>query len=122
MPYDDGYSVTNPLNPAPTEPHLGSGSSPENTPSNAKIYMPVAGMNEISSASVEVLTSTSLLPLRDLIAKAREQRAEIKADLQEALAEESKQKASWLDANQVYSVGFTNDASQNLRHYSPNPS
>lgn len=59
---------------------------------NAKIYMPVAGMNEISSASVEVLTSTSLLPLRDLIAKAREQRAEIKADLQEALAEESKQK------------------------------
>ena len=92
LPYDDGYSVTNPLNPAPTEPHLGSGSSPENTPSNAKIYMPVAGMNEISSASVEVLTSTSLLPLRDLIAKAREQRAEIKADLQEALAEESKQK------------------------------
>ncbi|EOW5711343.1 DUF4236 domain-containing protein [Escherichia coli O8:H25] len=93
LPYDDGYSVTNPLNPAPTEPHLGSGSSPENTPSNAKIYMPVAGMNEISSASVEVLTSTSLLPLRDLIAKAREQRAEIKADLQEALAEESKQKS-----------------------------
>ncbi|EPT2363260.1 DUF4236 domain-containing protein, partial [Escherichia coli] len=43
LPYDDGYSVTNPLNPAPTEPHLESGSSPENTPSNAKIYMPVAG-------------------------------------------------------------------------------
>lgn len=54
--------------------------------------MPMAGMNEISSASVEVLTSSSLLPLRDLMAKAREQRAEIKSDLQEALAEESKQK------------------------------
>jgi hypothetical protein len=51
----------------------------------------MAGMNEISSASVEVLTSSSLLPLR-LIAKAREQSAEVKADLQEALAEESKQK------------------------------
>ncbi len=45
----------------------------DNIPSNAKIYMPQCGMNEISSASVEVLTSNSLLPLRDLIAKAREQ-------------------------------------------------
>lgn len=49
-------------------------------------------MNEISSASVEVLTSTSLLPLRDLIAKAREQRSEINADLKEAIAEELKQR------------------------------
>lgn len=32
--------------------------------------MPQAGMNEISSASVEVLTSTSLMPLRDLSAGA----------------------------------------------------
>lgn len=97
LPYNDGRSVTNPLNPASTEPHLGvPDASPSNTPSNAKIYMPMAGMNEISSASVEVLTSTSLLPLRDLIAKAREQRAEIKADLQEALAEESKQKSELL--------------------------
>ncbi|HDX8895520.1 TPA: DUF4236 domain-containing protein [Klebsiella oxytoca] len=93
LPYDDGHSVTNPLIPSSTEPHLGLMESfPSNTPSNAKIYMPMAGMNEISSASVEVLTSSSLLPLRDLMAKAREQRAEIKSDLQEALAEESKQK------------------------------
>lgn len=93
LPYDDGNSVTNPLIPSSTEPHLGlTESFPNNTPSNAKIYMPMAGMNEISSASVEVLTSSSLLPLRDLMAKAREQRAEIKSDLQEALAEESKQK------------------------------
>lgn len=93
VPYDYGHSVTNPLNPSSTEPHFGvPETSPSNIPSNAKIYMPMAGMNEISSASVEVLTSSSLLPLRDLIAKAREQRAEIKADLQEALAEESKQK------------------------------
>jgi len=33
-------------------------------------------MTEIASASVEVLTSTSLLPLRDMIAKVREQQAE----------------------------------------------
>ncbi|TLV05267.1 DUF4236 domain-containing protein [Klebsiella indica] len=93
LPYDDGHSVTNPLIPSSTEPDFGlTESFPSNTPSNAKIYMPMAGMNEISSASVEVLTSSSLLPLRDLIAKAREQRAEIKSDLQEALAEESKQK------------------------------
>ncbi|HCZ9102246.1 TPA: DUF4236 domain-containing protein [Klebsiella michiganensis] len=93
LPYDDGHSVTNPLIPSTTEPHFGlTESFPSNTPSNAKIYMPMAGMNEISSASVEVLTSSSLLPLRDLMAKAREQRAEIKSDLQEALAEESKQK------------------------------
>lgn len=64
----------------------------DNIPSNAKIYMPQCGMNEISSASVEVLTSTSLLPLRDLIAKAREQREEVKSDLKEALTEESMQK------------------------------
>lgn len=66
---------------------------PNNTPSSAKIYMPQAGMNEISSASVEVLTSSSLVPLRDLIAKAREQRSEVKADLHEALTEETKQKS-----------------------------
>lgn len=64
--------------------------------------MPQAGMNEIASASVEVLTSTSLLPLRDLIAKAREQQAQVKADLKEAREEDAKQqgelnrrKASW---------------------------
>ncbi|HEJ9029286.1 TPA: DUF4236 domain-containing protein [Serratia marcescens] len=92
--YGAKHSVTQPLNPSATETHL---EMPEttlgNVPSNAKIYMPQAGMNEISSASVEVLTSTSLLPLRDLLAKAREQRAEVKADLQEAIAEESKQKS-----------------------------
>ncbi|NIL26914.1 DUF4236 domain-containing protein [Yersinia massiliensis] len=92
LPYEDRRSVTNPLNPSSTQPHFEiPEASPNNMPSNARIYMPQAGMNEISSASVEVLTSTSLLPLRDLIAKAREQRAEVKADLQEALAEESKQ-------------------------------
>ncbi|WP_416260732.1 DUF4236 domain-containing protein [Gibbsiella quercinecans] len=94
LPYEDKHSVTNPLNPSPAESHSEiPKTAPGNIPSNAKIYMPQAGMNEISSASVEVLTSTSLLPLRDLIAKAREQRAEVKADLQEAVAEESKQKS-----------------------------
>ncbi|KGA43380.1 DUF4236 domain-containing protein [Pectobacterium brasiliense] len=94
LPYDDKQSATNPLNLSSTDSHFGiTETVPGNIPSNARIYMPQAGMNEISSASVEVLTSTSLLPLRDLIAKAREQRAEIKADLQEALDEESKQKS-----------------------------
>ncbi|HDU5191354.1 TPA: DUF4236 domain-containing protein [Klebsiella aerogenes] len=94
LSYDDRDSVSIPLNPSSTETHFvipEDSSSP--LPSSAKIYMPKAGMNEISSASVEVLTSSSLLPLRDLIGKAREQRAEVKADLHEALAEESKQKS-----------------------------
>ncbi|BBG70241.1 DUF4236 domain-containing protein [Serratia marcescens] len=91
--YGSKHSVPHPLNPPATETHLEiPETAPGNVPSNAKIYMPQTGMNEISSASVEVLTSTSLLPLRDLLAKAREQRAEVKADLQEAIAEESKQK------------------------------
>lgn len=62
-----------------------------NDPASAKVYMPQAGMNEIGSASVEVLTSTSLMPLRDLIAKAREQQAQVKADLNEAREEEAEQ-------------------------------
>lgn len=53
--------------------------------------MPQAGMNEIASASVEVLTSSSLIPLRDLIAKAREQQSQVKSDLKEARDEEAKQ-------------------------------
>lgn len=55
------------------------------------VYMPQTGMNEIASASVEVVTSNSLLPLRDLIAKAREQQALVKTDLNEAREEEAKQ-------------------------------
>lgn len=62
-----------------------------NTPESARVYMPQAGMTEISSASVEVLTSTSLLPLRDLIAKAREQQTQVKSDLKEARGEEAQQ-------------------------------
>lgn len=83
LPYENKRPVTNPFNPNTNESHLDEPNTrPNNTPLNAKVYLPQAGMNEISSASVEVLTSTSLLPLRDLIAKAREQKAEVKADLQ----------------------------------------
>lgn len=64
-----------------------------NNPASAKIYMPQSEMNEISSASVEVLTSTSLLPLRDLIARAREQQAQVIADLADARAEEAAQQS-----------------------------
>lgn len=62
-----------------------------NNPATAKVYMPHTGMNEIASASVEALTSTSLLPLRDIIAKAREQQSQVKSDLMEARDDESKQ-------------------------------
>jgi hypothetical protein len=48
-------------------------------------------MTEIASAPVEVLTSTSLVPLRDLISKAREQQGQVKADLKEAREEEAQQ-------------------------------
>ncbi|MDK3075537.1 DUF4236 domain-containing protein [Sedimentitalea sp. JM2-8] len=62
-----------------------------NNPASAKVYMPQTGMNEIASASVEVLSSKSLIPLRDLIAKAREQQSQVKTDLREAREEEAKQ-------------------------------
>ena len=39
----------------------------------------------------EVLTSTSLIPLRDLIAKAREQKSQVEMDLEEARDEETTQ-------------------------------
>ena len=73
-----------------TPPPVGSPAS-GNNPAAAKVYMPQAGMNEIASAPVEVLTSTSLVPLRDLIAKAREQQSQVKSDLREARDEEAKQ-------------------------------
>lgn len=61
-----------------------------NTPLTAKAYMPQAGMKEIASASVEVLTSTSLAPMRDLIVRAREQQAQVRIDLKEAHEEDTK--------------------------------
>ena len=72
-------------------PSLGESPAAGNNPTSAKVYMPQAGMNEIASASVEVLTSTSLIPLRDLIAKAREQKSQVEMDLEEARDEEAKQ-------------------------------
>lgn len=93
MPFGQGGG------PAPQPAPVGNGFVPppvespasSNTPESAKVYMPQAGMTEIASASVEVLTSTSLVPLRDLIAKAREQQAQVKADLKEAREEEAQQ-------------------------------
>ena len=73
-----------------TPPHVESPAA-DNNPASANVYMPQAGMNEIVSASVEVLTSTSLLALRDMIAKAREQQSQVKSDLKEARDEEAKQ-------------------------------
>ncbi|WP_271879723.1 DUF4236 domain-containing protein [Phaeobacter italicus] len=73
-----------------THPPVGNPAA-GNNPASAKVYMPQAGMNEIASASVEVLTSSSLIPLRDLIAKAREQQSQVKSDLKEACDEEAKQ-------------------------------
>lgn len=77
--------------PMSSRPPQGQSPAAGNNPASAKVYMPQAGMKEIGSASVEVLTSTSLMPLRDLIAKAREQQARVKADLEEAHDEEAAQ-------------------------------
>lgn len=72
-------------------PSLGERPLTGNNPASAKVYMPQAGMNDIASASVEVLTSSSLIPLKDLITKAREQQSQVKVDLKEARDEETKQ-------------------------------
>lgn len=55
-------------------------------PEQAQYYLPpqTDGMRPITSAGVEYLTSYSLIPLRDLIMKAREQRLEVCADLLQA--------------------------------------
>lgn len=55
-------------------------------PGYAPSYAPAQPMREINSASVEQLTSHSLVELRDLIAKARSQRKEVDQDLAEAHA------------------------------------
>lgn len=81
----------------PAQAGRGPASSPVetpasgNTPASANVYMPQSGMREIASASVEVLTSASLLQVRDLIAKAREQQAQVELDLAEAREEEVRQ-------------------------------
>lgn len=87
-----GFSTTViPFTSSPGAVELAPSALPQNAPASAKIYMPVSGMNEIASASVEVLTSTSLLPLRDMIAQAREQRTQVTADLKEAKDAEAAQ-------------------------------
>ena len=50
-------------------------------------YRTVEGMREIGSKGVEVLTSTSLVELRDMLMVARKQSAEVESDLSEATAE-----------------------------------
>lgn len=61
-------------------------------PENANYYLPTNdGMRPLVSAGVEYLTSDSLIPLRDLIMAAREQRKEVCADLAEARELEAKQ-------------------------------
>lgn len=77
--------------PCSQTPSPGRSPADGNNPTSARVYMPQAGMNEIASASVEVLTSTSLIPLRDLIAKAREQKSQVEMDLEEARDEETTQ-------------------------------
>lgn len=93
LPFGQGGPKPAPGGGGAPDVDAGPEHAPGNTPSNAKVYMPQAGMNEISSASVETLTSESLISLRDMIAKARVQQSEVKADLKEARAEETKQKA-----------------------------
>ena len=63
----------------PLEP-LGGGLQPPSA------YWQASGMREIGSASVEQLTSNSLIELRDVIAQARSQRHEVDEDLAQAKA------------------------------------
>jgi len=58
--------------------------SPGGRPMSSPAYWQATDMREIGSASVEQLTSHSLIELRDLIAHARTQRHEIEFDLLEA--------------------------------------
>jgi hypothetical protein len=73
--------------PAPREP------SPDYAPRDAPTYAPTLPMREINSASVEQLTSHSLIELRDLIAKARSQREEVDQDLAEARSTHERESA-----------------------------
>jgi hypothetical protein len=58
--------------------------APSPSPGYAPSYVPAAPMREINSASVEQLTSHSLIELRDMIAEARSQKQEVDQDLAEA--------------------------------------
>lgn len=80
-----GLSYTSDLTPRSTpSPAYRPGSAPPINPSVA--YWQSQQMREINSAAVESLTSRGLVEVRDLIAQARSQRAEIAADLTEAQA------------------------------------
>ncbi len=78
-----------PKAPNPSTPPRSSSEQPfsGNTPGSSNVYVPEANMREISSASVETLTSHSLTDLRDMIAAARKQRDEVQSDLMEAKSE-----------------------------------
>jgi hypothetical protein len=74
-----------------THPHEGGGGGPAFEPGPGPqpspqpvYYQPLPQMREINSASVEQLTSASLVELRNMISEARSQRSEIEADLAEA--------------------------------------
>lgn len=72
--------------PGSTETLPFGASSPAPGPETPPAYWQVTNMREIGSASVEQLTSDSLVELRDVIAQARSQRHEIEFDLSQARA------------------------------------
>lgn len=67
-----------------SQPSQPSQPSVPNYPAPSPAYAQAMEMREINSASVEQLTSDSLVELRDMIHQARTQRTEIEADLKEA--------------------------------------
>ena len=77
------------LGGAATKVYVPHPVAPQEVPSRAAAqpYLPMGGMREIGSASVEVLTSDSLVELCDMIVSARAQRAEVETDLASALDE-----------------------------------
>lgn len=87
-PPDSPARLPGKTTPAPHPLSIPPQASP---PATTPPPQPGDGMTEISSASVDLLTSASLAPLRDMIARARAQRAEIEADLEDARAAERRQ-------------------------------
>ena len=81
------YNTGSPPRNAPPSQQLPGGSPPP----QPSYYQPFSTMREINSASVEELTSESLVELREMISQARSQRGEIEADLAAAKAELSRQ-------------------------------
>lgn len=90
LSYRQLYGRAAPNNVAPPATPDALPAEPRQSPF-ANYYQPLPALREINSASVEDLTSPSLVELREMIAQAKTQKGEIEADLWEAQAEVQRQ-------------------------------